>query len=235
MTAAGLTSVQAADLLKQAGPNLLPAEKPVPQWRKLWGELTHFFALMLWCAAGLAFLADMPQLGVAIIVVVLVNGVFAHIQQERAQHAAAKLRGLLPADVLVRRDGRVRKVHASELVINDVVLLAAGDRIPADVVLVTAASCTVDESMLTGESMPVAKGVGDRVTGGAINGEGLLLVETLAVGAEMIVQGSAGQRTIRASDFFQGYMSTALAEDEVLVAVRLPPWAPRAAPSCVSS
>ena len=191
MTAAGLTSVQAADLLKQAGPNLLPAEKPVPQWRKLWGELTHFFALMLWCAAGLAFLADMPQLGVAIIVVVLVNGVFAHIQQERAQHAAAKLRGLLPADVLVRRDGRVRKVHASELVINDVVLLAAGDRIPADVVLVTAASCTVDESMLTGESEPVPKAGGDPAWGGTFLVNGNAEAAVSATGARTRLAGIA--------------------------------------------
>lgn len=191
MTAAGLTSVQAADLLKQAGPNLLPAEKPVPQWRKLWGELTHFFALMLWCAAGLAFLADMPQLGVAIIVVVLVNGVFAHIQQERAQHAAAKLRGLLPADVLVRRDGRVRKVHASELVINDVVLLAAGDRIPADLVLVTAASCTVDESMLTGESEPVPKAGGDPAWGGTFLVNGNAEAAVSATGARTRLAGIA--------------------------------------------
>ena len=191
MTAAGLTSVQAADLLKQAGPNLLPAEKPVPQWRKLWGELTHFFALMLWCAAGLAFLADMPQLGVAIIVVVLVNGVFAHIQQERAQHAAAKLRGLLPADVLVRRDGRVRKVHASELVINDLVLLAAGDRIPADVVLVTAASCTVDESMLTGESEPVPKAGGDPAWGGTFLVNGNAEAAVSATGARTRLAGIA--------------------------------------------
>ncbi|WP_427116917.1 cation-translocating P-type ATPase [Pseudarthrobacter scleromae] len=173
MTAAGLTSGQAAELLKQAGPNILPTEKPVPQWRKLWGELTHFFALMLWCAAALAFLADLPQLGVAIIVVVLVNGVFAHIQQERAQHAAARLRGLLPADVMVRRDGHVRKVHASELVVDDAVLLAAGDRIPADVVLATAQACAVDESMLTGESDPVPKTPGDSAWAGTflVNGD----------------------------------------------------------------
>lgn len=146
---------------------------------------------MLWCAAGLAFLADMPQLGVAIIVVVIVNGVFAHIQQERAQHAAAKLRALLPADVLVRRDGRVRKVHASELVVNDAVLLAAGDRIPADVVLVTAASCTVDESMLTGESEPVPKAGGDPAWGGTFLVNGNAEAAVAATGARTRLAGIA--------------------------------------------
>ena len=186
-TAEGLSSERAAQLLKQAGPNQLPAEKPVPQWRKLWGEMTHFFALMLWCAAGLAFIADMPQLAVAIIVVVIVNGVFAHIQQERAQHAAARLRGLLPADVVVRRDGTVRKVHASELVVGDVVLLAAGDRIPADTVLLSASACAVDESMLTGESAPVPKIAGDPAWGGTflVNGYGEASVSATGAGTRL--------------------------------------------------
>ncbi len=169
----GLSSARVAVLLREAGPNVLPAPKPVPQWRKLLAELTHFFALMLWCAAALAFVAGMPELGVAIIVVVVVNAVFAHIQQERAQHAAAKLRALLPADVSVRRDGRLQRVHTGELVPGDAVVLAAGDRVPADVVLAIASGCAVDESMLTGESEPVAKAAGDSAWGGTflINGE----------------------------------------------------------------
>ncbi|MDQ0768919.1 calcium-translocating P-type ATPase [Pseudarthrobacter defluvii] len=186
-TAEGLSSERAAQLLKQAGPNQLPVEKSVPQWRKLWGELTHFFALMLWCAAGLAFIADMPQLAVAIIVVVLVNGIFAHIQQERAQHAAARLRSLLPADVVVRRDGKVRKVHASELVVGDVVLLAAGDRVPADMVLLSASACAVDESMLTGESAPVPKAAGEPAWGGTflVNGYGEAAVSATGAGTRL--------------------------------------------------
>ncbi|MGM9470645.1 cation-translocating P-type ATPase [Pseudarthrobacter sp. YS3] len=171
--AAGLSSERAAALLKEAGPNVLPAAKAVPQWRKLLGELTHFFALMLWGAAALAFIAGMPELGVAIIVVVIVNGIFAHVQQERAQNAAAKLRGLLPADVSVRRDGRLLRVHTSAVVPGDAVVLTAGDRVPADVVLAGASGCAVDESMLTGESEAVAKTSGDSAWGGTflVNGE----------------------------------------------------------------
>lgn len=190
-TAEGLSSDRAAQLLKEAGPNQLPAEKPVPQWRKLWGEMTHFFALMLWCAAALAFIADMPQLAVAIIVVVIVNGVFAHIQQERAQHAAARLRGLLPADVMVRRDGTARKVHASALVAGDVVLLSAGDRVPADLTLLSASGCAVDESMLTGESVPVAKAAGDAAWGGTFLVNGYAEATVSATGARTRLAGIA--------------------------------------------
>lgn len=178
--AAGLSSERAAALLKETGPNVLPSAKAVPQWRKILGELTHFFALMLWCAAALAFIAGMPQLGTAIIIVVIVNGIFAHIQQERAQHAAAKLRGLLPADVSVRRNGQLVRVHTSELVPGDAVLLAAGDRVPADVTLATVSSCTVDESMLTGESEPAPKAAGDKAWGGTflVNGQAEAVIAT---------------------------------------------------------
>ncbi|AXJ09648.1 cation-transporting P-type ATPase [Arthrobacter sp. PM3] len=177
---AGLSAEEAARRLKEVGANKLPEPRPVPGWRRLLAELTHFFAIMLWVAAGLAFVAGMPQLAIAIMVVIVVNGVFAYIQQARAQHAAAKLRELLPALVSVRRDGRVIKVHSSELVPDDVVVLVAGDRVPADVRLALATSCEVDESMLTGESEAVAKTPGDTAFGGTflVNGhaEGVVSV-----------------------------------------------------------
>ena len=183
----GLSSERAATLLKELGPNVLPSGTTVPQWRKLLGELTHFFALMLWSAAGLAFVAEMPQLGIGIIVVVIVNGLFAHIQQERAQHAAERLRGLLPAEVSVRRDGRLRKLHASELVPGDRVVLTAGDRVPADAALVVASACAANESTLTGESEAVAKGIGDPVWGGTFltHGDAEVIVSATAAATRL--------------------------------------------------
>lgn len=171
--ASGLSSARAAELLAEVGPNQLARVRPVPRWRRLLGELTHFFALMLWIAAGLAFVAGMPQLGVAVIVVVLVNGAFAYIQEERAERAAVKLRELLPSEVLVRRDGRVQRADAATVVPGDVVVLAAGDRIPADLRFVVAANCSADESMLTGESEPISKKAEDPAWGGTflVNGE----------------------------------------------------------------
>lgn len=173
LDASGLSSQEARVLLQQRGPNRIPSQKTVPRWRKLLAELTHFFALMLWVATGLAFVAGMPQLGFAIVVVIVVNGLFAYVQQERAQNAAAKLHALLPAEVSVRRDGRVRQVHATELVPGDAVILSAGDRVPADVVFVVVSGCAVDESMLTGESDAVPKSAGDPAWGGTflVNGQ----------------------------------------------------------------
>ncbi|QDW28557.1 cation-transporting P-type ATPase [Arthrobacter sp. KBS0702] len=180
----GLSSAEAALRLERAGPNRLPEVRAVPGWRRLLAELSHFFAIMLWVAAVLAFVAGMPQLGVAIVVVIVVNGVFAYIQQERAQHAAAKLRELLPAMVSVRRDNRIVTVHATELVPGDAVVLVAGDRVPADLRLALAAGCTVDESMLTGESEAVTKAAGDTVFGGTF-----LVIGT----AEGVVASTGGQ------------------------------------------
>ena len=94
--------------------------------------MVHFFALMLWFAALLAWWAAMPALAVAIGIVVVLNGLFAFAQEHRAERAAARLRDLLPRRVTVRRDGRPQVVDAADLVVGDVVVLEAGDRVSAD-------------------------------------------------------------------------------------------------------
>ncbi len=79
---AGLTSTEAAARLATNGPNRLPPPPAAHTWRKLIAQFTHFFALMLWAAGVLAVIAGMPQLGVAILVVIIVNGVFAFVQEQ---------------------------------------------------------------------------------------------------------------------------------------------------------
>ncbi|RVW04214.1 cation-translocating P-type ATPase [Rhodococcus xishaensis] len=171
---AGLTSDTAAERLRVDGPNLLPTTRPAPAWRKLAAELTHFFALMLWVAAALALVADMPQLTVAIVVVILVNGLFAFVQEERAEKASARLRDLLPATVTVRRSGELRTIDAADVVVGDVLVIAGGDRVPADGTLTVIHDLAVDESTLTGESEPIHKKPGESVWAGtyAIGGQG---------------------------------------------------------------
>lgn len=171
--AAGLSTGQAQALLSSTGPKRIPEAASVPAWRRFIAEFTHFFAALLWGAAALAFLAGMPQLGFAVVAVVLINGLFSYVQEERAEHAATRLRALLPAKVTVRRDGRLARVDVADLVPGDLAVLAAGDRIPADLRFTDTDTCTVDESMLTGESDPVPKKPADTGTGGTflVNGE----------------------------------------------------------------
>ena len=151
----GLTTGEARRRRTADGPNTLPTPRPPSPVLLLLGQLTHFFALMLWVAAALAFVGGMPQLAVAIAVVVLVNGAFAFAQEYRADRAGQRLRELLPMRATVVRDGRRQEIPAAELVRGDLVLLTAGDRISADLALEHVDGLAVDESTLTGESVPV--------------------------------------------------------------------------------
>ena len=150
----GLSRAEVAARLATDGPNRLPPPERQPAWRRLVGEMVHFFALMLWVAGVLAFVAGLPQLGVAIFVVVVINGVFAFVQEERAERAAERLGDLMPVRVTVRREGKVEVIDAADLVVGDVVLLAPGDRVAADLEVVESHDLRIDESMLTGESRP---------------------------------------------------------------------------------
>lgn len=154
MGARGLTTAQAAENLARDGPNELPRVRRRSPVAKLLAQLTHFFALMLWVAAGLAWFAQLPQLSIAITAVIIVNAVFAFVQEERADRAADRLRALLPADVTVVRDGRPITVAARDVVVGDLLMLTAGDRIPADATTTRSSQLRVDTSTLTGESRP---------------------------------------------------------------------------------
>ncbi len=153
----GLSVEDAAARLEIAGPNELPKPHGPSLPRQFAGQLVHFFALMLWVAAGLAFVGGMPALGVAIVVVIVVNGAFSFLQEYRAERAVRALSALLPETVVVRRAGLKRTVPASELVPGDVVLLKEGDRISADARVIRSSELKVDMSTLTGESEPIPR------------------------------------------------------------------------------
>ena len=172
VTAQGLTTAEAERRRAEQGPNRLPAPRRPSTLRRLGEELTHFFALMLWVAGALALLAGLPELGVAIFAVIVLNAVFAFAQQARADRASDRLRAMLPSQVSVRRDGRRRIVEAEDVVVDDMLLLESGDRIPADAVVTAANRLLVDSSMLTGESVAGAVGVGDPLFAGTFVVEG---------------------------------------------------------------
>ena len=130
-------------------------------------EFTHFFALILWLAAGLAFFAEwrmpgqgMDRLGYAVLGVILINGLFSFWQEYRAEKALAALANLLPRHTTALRDGRTVQMPVVDLVPGDVVLLAAGDDVPADCRLIEAFGVRVNTSNLTGESLPQSRDTG---------------------------------------------------------------------------
>ena len=153
---AGLTSREAARRLLVSGPNALPA-RGRKQWPfALLRQLIHPLALLLWVAAGLAWFAGTPSLMIAIVGVILLNGALAFFQEQQAERAVEALGKYLPAHASVLRDGIAKAVPAVDVVPGDVLMIAEGDRVPADARLIDG-TLDVDSSMLTGESAPVTR------------------------------------------------------------------------------
>jgi magnesium-transporting ATPase (P-type) len=187
----GLTSIEAAERLRADGPNVLPRGHKRHPLVLLLRQLVHVFALMLWFAAALALVAGMPALAVAIAVVVLLNGAFAFAQEFRADRAGQRLNDLMPARAMVHRDGKPLVVDAADLVVGDEIVLQAGDRVCADCEVRDAAGLAVDESMLTGESVPVRPVVGGTVHAGTYVSEGEATVVATATGVHTLLAGIA--------------------------------------------
>ena len=168
----GLTTGAAAERLRAEGANELPVVRARGAWRQIAAQLSHFFAILLWVAGTLAIVAGMPELGVAIFLVVVVNGLFAYAQEHRAERAAHRLQSLLPRRAVVLRDDAWVEIDARGLVTTDLVALAAGDRICADVRLLHGRGLLIDQSTLTGESVPVGAEPGDEAFAGTFVVEG---------------------------------------------------------------
>src|SRR5512139_3808285 len=163
-SATGLTAAEAQRRLAEFGPNHVEEVGRESLLLRFAREFTHFFAIILWLGAALAFFAEsfdpgqgMARLGVAIVGVILINGVFSFWQEYKAERAVEALRQLLPQQVMVSRDGEVVEVLASELVPGDIVLLEEGGFVPADCRLVEAFGLRVNTATITGESLPKAR------------------------------------------------------------------------------
>jgi P-type Ca2+ transporter type 2C len=154
---AGLTVDEAADRLERVGPNELVERGRKPPWRLLAEQFANTMILVLIAAAVVtAVIGDLKDTAVILAIVVL-NAVVGFAQEYRAEQAMAALKAMAAPSVQVVRDGHLRLVPAAELVPGDVVLLAQGDVLAADLRLVEAAALRVNEAALTGESQPVTK------------------------------------------------------------------------------
>lgn len=153
----GLSHAEAESRLMIYGKNVLVRHRKRSIYVRFLVNFTHLMAILLWAGGVVAFLAQMPQLGFAVWLVNIINGVFSFWQEYRAERASEALMKLLPLHVQVKREGTIREIPAEDLVPGDLILLSEGDHISADGRLVEAISLRIDQSTLTGESHPVKK------------------------------------------------------------------------------
>jgi Ca2+-transporting ATPase len=155
--ARGLDEAEVARRREEHGWNELAEKQPRPAWLRF---LLHFTDLMVLLLIGAAILSIVLQEwtdAIAIIAIVVLNGVISFVQEERAGQALAALRKLSQPQAKVLREGTLRTVPARDLVPGDCIELEAGDQLPADVRLLRASSLQLNESALTGESLPIDK------------------------------------------------------------------------------
>ena len=153
----GLTDAEARSRLERYGPNQLPRAATAGPLRRLLGQLRNPLVYVLLAAAAITLaLGDLVEASV-ILGVVVVNTIVGFVQESKAEAALDALRAMVSTQARVRRSGRVATVASEEVVPGDVVLVEAGDKVPADLRLLGHARLAVDESALTGESLPVVK------------------------------------------------------------------------------
>ena len=155
----GLSSAEAADRVQRFGPNELAAGRSESRWHAFLRQYRDPMQIVL-LAAGIGSLYPLKQLGTGILLILLTlfNAVEGLHQEGKATAAVSALQKMVVITARVRRDGQLSELPGAQLVPGDIVAIQAGDIVPADGRLVTAATLEVDESALTGESLPVAKG-----------------------------------------------------------------------------
>ncbi len=155
--ALGLSSAEVEQRRRRHGDNALAETKARPLWLRFLDQFKNLLVMVLLFAAGLAWTIGDLKDALVILVVVVLNAALGFYQEHRAERTLSTLKAMVAVRARVRRDGRITEVDAAELVPGDLVLLDAGDRVPADGRLLTAPNLEVDEAALTGESHPVGK------------------------------------------------------------------------------
>lgn len=198
--AVGLSAARAAELLTAHGPNALPEEKRTPTWRRFLAQYRSYMQIVLLAAAVVSLLIREWTTAILLIVLTLLNAVVGLRQEGKAESAMNALQSMMKATARVRRDGTEAEIPAEQLVVGDIVLIAAGDQVGADGRIIEASALQIDESALTGESVPAAKDAGtltgalpapgDQTNMAFMNtpvthGSGVLVVTATGVGTEL--------------------------------------------------
>ena len=153
----GLTDNDAMERLKEFGPNVLPSREPPTVLQVFVRQFFSPLIYVLLAAAIISLALEDVEDAIFIMIVLLINAVIGTYQEMKAERSAGELQKLLRTTARVRRDGVERVVPAEDLVPGDIVLLESGVRVPADLRLISVKGLSIDESLLTGESLPVEK------------------------------------------------------------------------------
>ncbi len=155
----GLTEKEAAERLKIEGKNVLAEKKKASPAGIFIGQFKDIMVMILLGATVISVLLGEITDAITIILIVLLNAILGFIQEYRTEHTLEALKSMTAPTAKCYRDGVLREIEASELVTDDIIELEAGDRVPADCVVIKAAGFFADEAILTGESAAVAKNV----------------------------------------------------------------------------
>ena len=159
----GLSAAEASSRLSQYGPNELEKEEKTPLWKRFFEQMADPMVIMLIVAAVISAVTGMvqgePEWADVIIImaVVIINSVLGVVQEAKSEQALEALQQMSAAQSKVIRDGKMEHLPSAELVPGDIVLLEAGDSVPADCRILESASMKIEEAALTGESVPVEK------------------------------------------------------------------------------
>lgn len=153
----GLSSKQVEQRQKQHGYNVLASAKKQSRWIIFFKQFQDFMVLVLLAATLIAGMLGEYVDAIAIMVIVLVNGVIGYFQEQKAEKSLEKLKELSAPMANVFRNQKWEKIPSKELVVGDIVKVSSGDRVPADIRIVKSNSMETEESALTGESLPVMK------------------------------------------------------------------------------
>ncbi|MCZ7644410.1 MAG: cation-transporting P-type ATPase [Planctomycetota bacterium] len=195
---AGLTEEQAVAARAAHGPNRLAEVPPEPLWKKFLGQFKDLVIWILIVAAVLAGALGEWADSLAILAIVLLNGVLGFLQEARAERALAALKELATPMAKVRRGGKLQALPAADLVPGDAIELEAGDHVPADARLLEAFGLRAQEAALTGESAPVDKRPSDELDADTALGDraNMVYLGTMAAaGMARAVVVATGMRT----------------------------------------
>ena len=173
VTPTGLSFEEAASLLETHGPNRLPEPKLASPFQIFLRQFLSPFIYILLIAAIVSLVVGQISSSIFIVAVLLLNAAIGAVQEVSAQRSAAALRHMVRGKARVVRDGAVTSIDVEDVVPGDIVLLESGDRVPADLTLLHADGLTVDESMLTGESLAVLKNAHAQIAPDAALGDRL--------------------------------------------------------------